>query len=504
MINSSIKNSILSWMMRKRIHQIELFMKYPHDVQKDVLSNLIDIGKHTLFGKEHFFDSIESYADFVDRVPIRTYEELFPYIEQTRKGEESILWPTKVNWFAKSSGTTNAQSKYIPVSKESLEECYFKAGKDMLSFYCNNFPNTQIFDGKGLMLGGSLQKNGMYDFIEGDISAILIDNFPFWVNIHRTPDLKTALLDDWEEKLKRIINQGINSNVTSLTGVPSWMLVLLNKIIKKTGVDDITEIWPNLELYMHGGINFSPYRKQFEQLIPSKNMNYLEAYNASEGFFGIQDQSSSSDLLLMLDYGIFYEFIPLEKLKQGEQETITLAEVVLNKDYALVITTNAGLWRYLIGDVIRFSSTHPYRLKIVGRTKSFINAFGEELMVDNSNIAIKTACEKTKAEVTDYTVAPIYLSKDAGAHQWLIEFNKPADDITEFCKHLDTKLKELNSDYQAKRTDNLILKEPEIVILKSGSFYKWLSSKDRLGGQYKVPRLSNDRKLADEILALEN
>ena len=489
--------------MRKRIHQIELFIKYPHNVQKEVFSNLIKHGKGTMFGKEHFFHSIQSYSDFVKQVPIRTYEDLFPYINQTRKGEENVLWPSKVSWFAKSSGTTNAQSKYIPVSKESLEECYFKGGKDMLSFYCNNFPDTNIFDGKGLMLGGSLQKNGMYNFTEGDISAILINNFPFWVNIHRTPDLKTALLNDWEEKLKRIVDQGINSNVTSLTGVPSWMLVLLNKILEKTGAKDIAEIWPNLELYMHGGINFSPYNDQFKQLIPNKKMNYLEAYNASEGFFGIQDQSNVDELLLMLDYGIFYEFIPLEKLKKGEKEAIPLSDVELNKNYALVISTNAGLWRYLIGDVIRFSSTYPYRMKIIGRTKSYINAFGEELMVENSNIAIKTACERTNAQIKDYTVAPIYLSEDAGAHQWLIEFKKPANNVHDFCIHLDVKLKELNSDYQTKRINNLILKKPEIIVLKTGSFYRWMDSKKRLGGQYKIPRLNNDRKIVDEILEQE-
>jgi len=498
------KNSILSWMMKKRIHQIDLFLKYPFLVQNELLFILLEKAKNTIFGKEHSFSSIKSYADFRKSVPIKTYEEFFPYIQKLRKGEENILWPGEIKWFAKSAGTTNAKSKFIPISKEALEDCHYKAGKDMLAIYCNKHYDTTIFDGKGLMLGGSQNSNPLKKYVDGDLSAILLNNFPFWINIHRVPDLETALLSKWEEKLKKIVVQSINENITNLTGASSWMLIVLKNVLKETKAKNILEVWPNLELYMHGGMNFSPYKKQFQKIIPSQKMNYMECYNASEGYFAIQDQTDSNEMLLMLDYGVFYEFIPIDDFNNGNREAINLEMVELNKTYAIVISTNAGLWRYLIGDTIRFTSLHPFRIKIVGRTKSFLNAFGEELVIENAEDALDFACKKTSAIVKEYTVAPLYFDeRDSGTHQWLIEFEKVPYDLDIFTKELDLFLQEINSDYEVKRTNNLILRMPKIESLKIGTFYKWLKQKRKLGGQNKVPRLSNNREIAEEILGLK-
>ncbi len=497
------KNSFLSWMMRKRIHQIELFLKYPFDVQDELLLNLIDRAKDTEFGKEHGFTSINCYEDFNKNVAVKTYEESYPYIKKLRDGGENILWPGKIKWFAKSAGTTNAKSKYIPITEQALEECHYKAGKDMLSIYCNNNPETTFFDGMGLMLGGSQYQNPTKEYMDGDLSAILIDNFPFWVNMHQTPDKATALLPKWEEKLEKIVEQVINEDVTSLTGVPSWMLILLNKILEKTDANNILEVWPNLELYMHGGMNFSPYKQQFQKIIPSPKMNYMECYNASEGYFGIQDQTNTNEILLMLDYGIFYEFIAIEDFKKGSRKTISLDKVKLNTTYALVITTNAGLWRYLIGDTICFTNLSPFRIKIIGRTTSFINAFGEELVVENAESALRHACKKTKTTIREFTVAPLYINqKTSGAHQWLIEFEKQPKDLDMFTDEMDSFLQNINSDYQAKRTNDLILQMPKVESLKSGAFYRWLGKKGKLGGQNKVPRLSNNREIVEEILKM--
>ena len=495
------KNSILSWGLKKRIHQMDLFLKYPIAVQKDLLLNLIEKAKDTEFGKENSFASIKSYGEFCKNVDIKNYEEFYPYIKKLRNGGKNILWPGKINWFAKSSGTTNAESKYIPISREALEDCHFKAGKDMLSIYCNNNPKTSIFDGKGLMLGGS--QNTIHDYIDGDLSAILLDNFPFWVNMHRTPDLETALLARWEEKLERIVSQAVNESVTNLTGASSWMLIVLNKILEKTGAKNILEVWPNLELYMHGGMNFAPYKEQFKKLIPTTKMNYMECYNASEGFFAIQDQPHSDEMLLMLDYGIFYEFIPMEDFKNGSRDAICLEKVKLDKAYAIVISTNTGLWRYLIGDTIKFTSISPFRIKIVGRTKSFINAFGEELVIENAENAIQEACKKSNATIKEFTAAPLYINEEnSGSHQWLVEFEQQPNDLNIFTKELDSFLQKINSDYKAKRTNDLILKLPKVQEVEKGTFYNWLKKKGKLGGQNKVPRLSNNRELIQEILAL--
>ncbi|HJM16725.1 MAG TPA: GH3 auxin-responsive promoter family protein [Flavobacteriales bacterium] len=501
-MNIPFKNSFLSWMMKKRIHQIDFFRNNPNQVQDNVFQSLIENGKHTMFGKEHNFRNINSYYDFSRNVPVRTYEQLFPYIEKTRKGEKDVLWPGKVSMFAKSSGTTNDRSKYIPVTEESLKSCHFKGGKDMLSMYCNNFPNTRIFNGKGLMLGGSKESNTTFQFTDGDLSALLIDNFPFWVNMHRVPDLKTSLMKDWDKKLEKMCEQSLNSNVTNITGVPSWMLVLFHRMIERSGAKDILEIWPNLELFMHGGVNFGPYINQFEKFIPSEKMNYLEGYNASEGFFGIQDEKDSNDLLLMLDYGIFYEFIPLSEYNKENIKAIPLADVKLNEVYVIIISTNGGLWRYIIGDTIRFISLNPYRIKIVGRTKSFLNSVGEELVVENTELAIKECSLIHKCSVSDYIATSVFVEDGIAQHKWIFEFKKEPNSKKEFMNDVDNKLREINSDYDAKRSEGYCLLSPEIILSEKGIFTEWLRNNNRLGGQYKVPRLDNSTKVFHEILKL--
>lgn len=499
-MNIPFKNSFLSWVMRKRIHQINFFRDNPNQAQDNVFQSLIENGKFTTFGAEHNFIEINSYSDFSKKIPLRTYEQLFPYIEKIRKGEKDVLWPGEIKMFAKSSGTTNDRSKYIPISEESLKNCHFKGGKDMLSLYCNNFTNTNIFNGKGLMLGGSKESNTTFQFVDADLSALLLDNFPFWVNMHRVPDLETALMKDWDKKLDMMCEQALNSNVTNITGVPSWMLVLFNRMIEKSGAKNILEIWPNLELYMHGGVNFGPYINQFKRFIPSENMNYLEGYNASEGFFGIQDQKNSKDLLLMLDYGVFYEFLLLSEYNNGEMKAIPLADVKLDKVYVIVISTNGGLWRYIIGDTIRFTSLNPYRIKIVGRTKSFLNSVGEELVVENTELAVEECSLIHKCSISDYIATSIFVEDGIAQHKWIIEFKTDPNSKKEFMKDLDKKLREINSDYDAKRSEGYCLLPPEIIVAEEGLFTEWLRNNERLGGQYKVPRLDNSSKIFFDIM----
>ncbi len=498
-----IVNSIISWFLKKRRHQVELFLKYPVDVQNELLFKLLQTAKYTEIGRQYHFSSIKTYKEFKERVPIQQYESIEPLIERARKGEQNLFWPTPIKWFAKSSGTTNAKSKFIPVSDEALEDCHFKAGKDMLCLYFNNNPDSQLFIGKGLRLGGSsaiYEDNNSYF---GDLSAIIIENLPFWADFSSAPKQETALMSEWESKIEAIIEETIEEDLTSLVGVPSWMLVLLNKVLEKTGKNNILEVWPNLEVYFHGGVNFNPYREQFKKIIPKKDFKYYETYNASEGFFAIQDLNNSLDLLLMLDYGIFYEFIPMNKFEGENSEAIPLSKVKLNKNYALVITTNGGLWRYLIGDTIKFTSLNPYRIRITGRTKHFINVFGEELIIDNAETALKQACLKTGAEICEYTVAPIFMNNEkSGGHEWMIEFRKHPNNINFFTEMLDNALKAINSDYEAKRYNNLTLSMPKINIAKQGLFYNWLKQQGKLGGQHKVPRLSNSRKYLEELLEL--
>ncbi|GAB1307812.1 GH3 auxin-responsive promoter family protein [Urechidicola sp. KH5] len=482
---------------------MELFLKYPIDVQHELLLKLVNHSKNTVVGRKYNFKTIANYDDFSSRLPINKYESVAPLIERNRKGEQNIFWPSYIQWFAKSSGTTNAKSKFIPVSDEALEDCHFKAGKDMLCLYINNNPDTQLFTGKGLRLGGSsaiYEDNNSYF---GDLSAIIIENMPFWADFSSAPKQEVALMGEWETKMEAIIEETINENITSLVGVPSWMLVLLNRVLEVTGKDNILEVWPNLEVYFHGGVNFNPYREQFKKLIPKKDFKYYETYNASEGFFAIQDQNNSDELLLMLDYGIFYEFIPMDEYAGENSKAIPISQVKLNTNYALVITTNGGLWRYLIGDTIKFTSLDPYRIKITGRTKHFINVFGEELIIENAEEALKQACTKTNAQILDYTVAPIFMSENKnGAHEWMIEFSKPPSNLNYFTELLDNALKAINSDYEAKRYNNMTLAMPKVHYAREGLFYDWLKMKGKLGGQHKIPRLSNKRNFMEELLQL--
>lgn len=494
-------NSIASWFLKKRFHQIDLFLKYPNEVQEELLFNLIETAKDTEIGKQYDYSSIKTYAEFASRVPVKNYEGYQDLFERSRLGEHNIFWPSPIKWFAKSSGTTSAKSKFIPVSQDSLENCHYAASKDLLCMYLNNNEDSQLFTGKSLRLGGSKELYKENGTAFGDLSAILIDNMPFWAEFSSTPSNKVSLMSDWETKMAAIVNETINENVTSLAGVPSWMLVLLNNILDKTEKDSLFDIWPNLEVYFHGGVSFNPYVQQYKNILPKKDFKYYEIYNASEGFFAIQDLNHSSELLLMLDYGIFYEFIPMDTHGTTEEHVIPLSEVEKGKNYAVIITTNAGLWRYKIGDTIRFTSISPYRIKVSGRTKHHINVFGEELIIENAEDALKKACKKTKSEIVDYTAAPIFMKgKEKGAHQWLIEFKTPPKDIDYFNELFDNALKSLNSDYEAKRYNNMTLNKPNITVARTKLFYDWLKDNNKLGGQHKVPRLSNTRDYIDELL----
>ena len=496
-----IVNSIATWFLKKRIHQIDLFLKYPIDVQEELLKGLINKAKHTEIGNQYDFNSIKTYADFAERIPVTTYEDNESNYERARKGESNIFWPTPIKWFAKSSGTTNAKSKFLPVSNESLEECHYAASKDLLCLYLNNNPNSELFLGKSLRLGGSKELYKENGTVFGDLSAILIDNMPFWAEFSSTPSNEVSLMPDWETKMQAIVDETINENVTSLLGVPSWVLVLLNQVAESTGKNNLFEIWPNLEVYFHGGVSFDPYLEQYKKLLPKNNFLYYETYNASEGFFAIQDRNNSKELLLMLDYGIFYEFIPMDTYDSMEEIIIPLSEVQLDKNYAIVITTNAGLWRYKIGDTIRFTSINPYRIKVTGRTKHHINVFGEELIIENAEAALRKAAKLTHSEIIDYTAGPIFMEgKEKGAHEWIIEFKKYPDDIDTFNQLLDAFLQEVNSDYEAKRYRNITLKFPKIHTARKDLFKDWLKQNDKLGGQHKIPRLSNSREFLEELL----
>ncbi len=496
-------NSIASWLLKKRYHQIELFLKYPEEVQEEVLKQLLEIAEDTEIGKKFGFESITNYDAFNERVPIVSYEQIEPDIERTRRGEQNVFWPTSIKWFAKSSGTTNAKSKFIPVSSEALEDCHYKSGKDLLCLYLNNNENSQLFTGKSLRLGGSKQLYEQNGSFFGDLSAILIDNMPLWAEFSSTPSNKVSLMSEWESKLKAIIHESTQENVTSLAGVPSWMLVLMNNVLEETGKGNLFEVWENLEVYFHGGVSFNPYMEQYKNLLPSKSFQYYEIYNASEGFFAIQDRNNSKELLLMLDYGIFYEFIPVENCGTANEKAIPLWQVKRNVNYAIVITTNSGLWRYKIGDTVRFTSLSPFRIKVTGRTKHHINVFGEELIIENAEDALKNVCKKTNTEIKDYTVAPIFMSgKEKGAHEWIIEFRKSPKELKYFTELLDNALKSLNSDYEAKRYNNITLKMPVIHVARENLFYDWLKANDKLGGQHKIPRLSNKRDYIEELLQI--
>lgn len=495
-------NAVLSWFIKKRIHQIDLFRKYPVEVQQEWFEKLLKEGRKTNFGLKHDFDKVKSIKDYQSACPIQQYEDIADSVAECMDGKQYEFWSSEIKWFAKSSGTTSSRSKFIPVSKEALENCHYKGGKDLLSIYYNENPNAQLYNGKTLVVGGSSEIiHTSRESYFGDLSAIIIKNLPFWVEIKRTPEREIALMSEWEKKIQVMAEATALENVTNISGVPSWTLILLRRILEITDKKSIHDVWPSLEMYMHGGVNFEPYRKQFEQIC-SKPLHLIESYNASEGFFGIQDKLGSNELLLMLDYGIFYEFIPLSEYGKDNPIIHTLKEVEKGVQYVIVITTNAGLWRYVPGDTIEFTHLYPFRIKVTGRTKSFINAFGEELIVDNTEKAVQQACLKHNAEVQEYTAAPIYLSEDKGGHEWIIEFDQFPDNLQAFYETLDLELRALNSDYDAKRTGNMALNFPTFHAVNKGTFYAWLKHKKKLGGQNKVPRLANDRKHVEEILMM--
>lgn len=493
--------SIINWLNNKRLNEIELFKKYPVETQKEVLLQLVAKASRTEWGLKYDYLSITSAADFQNRVPIQTYEDIVPYVDRLRKRECDLLWPGEVKWFAKSSGTTCSKSKFIPVTPESLKDCHYRGGKDILAIYTNNFPDTKIFSGKGLIMGGSHRVNDVSNnSIYGDLSAILLENAPFWVDLIRTPKTSIALLEDFEEKLNQITKLTVNENVTNISGVPSWYLVLIKQILACTGKSDLHEIWPNLEVFFHGGISFAPYREQYRNFIRGEHMRYMETYNASEGFFGMQDDLSSKDMLLMLDLGVFYEFIPSDQINSGNPKAYTIGEVSKGINYAIVVSTNGGLWRYLIGDTITFTSLDPHKFIISGRTKHFINAFGEEVIIDNAEKALEIACQATGALISEYTAGPVFIGENSkGSHEWIIEFEKEPGNLVHFTELLDEALKSVNSDYEAKRYKDLNLIIPVVRSVAKGTFYKWMRDKNKLGGQNKVPRLSNTREYIEDL-----
>ncbi len=498
-------NSLINWINIKRNYQIDLFRQYPTDVQNELLINLLRKSRDTEWGKKYNYRDIRSVRTFQERIPLQHYEDIKPFIERLMKGESNLLWPGEIRWFAKSSGTTSAKSKFIPVSKEALENCHFRGMRDVLALYNKNHPENQVLKGKTLTLGGSHQVNKFNNkSFYGDLSAILIENGPFWTDFQRTPSADIALIEEFEEKIEKIIENSLSENVTSIAGVPSWYLVLLKRVLEVTGKQNILEVWPNLEAFIHGGIKFDPYLRQYEKLFPSKQMHYMEVYNASEGFFAIQDDPASTDMLLMLDSGIFYEFIPMDQFHSDNPPVLTIGETEMGKNYAMVISTNAGLWRYIIGDTITFTSKYPYKIRITGRTKHFINAFGEEVIIDNAESALKRACETTGASVHEYSAGPIFMDSDSkGAHQWIIEFDELPNNMKKFRDTLDQALQDVNSDYEAKRHKNITLDPPDIVVAKKNLFFNWMKNRNKVGGQNKIPRLANDRKYLDELLTLQ-
>lgn len=490
----------ISRLARMRLWSIEQWMDDPASAQFTVWQDLLAAGQYTEYGRQYRFSEIQSLQQYKQQVPICEYDDLKPYIDRMMKGEENVLWHTPVAWFAKSSGTTSEKSKFIPVSEESLKENHYKASKDVLSLYYASHPDSDLLTGKGLVIGGSHQISSLNEDVHyGDLSAVIVQNSPFWSNWIRTPDMSIILMDEWESKIEKLAQSTIAENVTSMAGVPTWLMVLLKRILEITGKQTIKEVWPSLELYMHGGVSFTPYKQQFEKLIGGP-INYLEMYNASEGFFAAQDDVTKEGMLLMCDHGIFYEFMPVSEYGKPQPKTLQLNEVELGVNYAPVITTNGGLWRYVIGDTIQFTSLQPHRIRVSGRLKHYINAFGEELIIDNTDKAIALACEKTGAVVKDYSAAPVYFSEaQNGAHEWLIEFEKEPHNLQEFAYELDNALKTINSDYEAKRHKDIALRMPLIQAVPHNTFTNWLSSKGKLGGQHKVPRLSNERTVIEEI-----
>ena len=495
---------IASKIFLPRQKELDRYNKNAVALQWRTLSNIVSEAQDTEYGRNHMFASINSYHDFANNIPVNTYEELKNDIDRMRHGESDVLWKGRVKWYAKSSGTTNDKSKFIPVSNEGLHHIHYKGGFDTVALYLRNNPNSRLFDGKSLILGGSHSPNyTLPDSLVGDLSAILIENINPLANMVRTPKKATALLSDFETKRDRIARETMNKNVTNISGVPSWMLSVLSRVMELTGKTHLEEVWPNLEVFFHGGVAFTPYRKQYEQLITSPGMHYMETYNASEGFFGLQNDPSDPAMLLMVDYDVFYEFIPIEEIDNEKPNVVPIQGIEIGKNYAMLISTSCGLWRYLIGDTVKFTSKNPYKFVITGRTKHFINAFGEELIVDNAEKGLAYACEKTNSEVLEYTAAPVFMDdKGKCRHQWLIEFLREPEDLNEFAMILDRHLQEINSDYEAKRLKDITLQHLEIIKARKGLFNDWLKAKGKLGGQHKVPRLSNSRENIEEMLKM--
>lgn len=490
--------------LQHRIKKIEHFMQHPEAVQRRVLKQLISAAQGTEWGTLHDYAHTESYEQFADRVPLGDYETLKSHIDRMRHGEKNVLWKGQVKWYAKSSGTTNDKSKFIPVSPQALRDTHYRGGSDCVAIYLRNYPESRMMSGKGLILGGSHQPNyNLKHSYVGDLSAVLIENISPVVNLFRVPGKETALLEDFELKRDRIAREAMHKNVTNISGVPSWMMSVINRTLELSGKQYLDEVWPNLEVFFHGGVAFTPYREQYRRLIKNPNMHYEETYNASEGFFAIQNDPADKAMLLMLDYGVFYEFIPLEDVGTESPRVLPLWQVEKGRNYAMVISTSSGLWRYQIGDTVRFESTNPYKIIISGRTKSFINAFGEELIVDNAEKGLQQACKLTGAIVNEYTAAPVFMDANGQCrHQWVIEFDQAPDNLQQFAAILDKTLQEVNSDYEAKRFKNLTLQPLEIVVARPGLFNDWLKSRGKLGGQHKVPRLSNNRDIIEQILAM--
>jgi len=498
----SIISPALKGFFKLRQSAIANFMLNPIDTQQQVFNTLVGSAQFTEYGKKYDFEKISSIADFQQRVPLNDYDTLKPYINRILEGEQNLLWASPISWFAKSSGTTSDKSKFIPISQESLDENHYKAGKDVHALYFKQYPDSKVTSGKCLVIGGSHQINQLNaDSFYGDLSAVMLQNMPYYSTLMRTPDLSIALMEEWEEKIEMIARTTIHENVTYIAGVPTWTLVLIKRILEKAGTQNLHDIWPNLELYIHGGVSFKPYRRQFEAFIPSSGMHYLETYNASEGFFAAQDEPGNDGMLLFLNHGIFYEFMPMEEYGKEDPKTITLKEVELGKNYGLIISTTGGLWRYVVGDTVQFTSIAPYRIKVSGRLKHFINAFGEEVIIDNSDHAVAEACKQTGAVVNDYTAAPVYMTGDSnGAHEWIIEFDHLPVPLDVFTEAMDAALRKINSDYEAKRHKDIALRMPIVHRMPKGGFNQWLKDKGKLGGQHKVPRLSNERKYLEEML----
>lgn len=499
-----ILTRLVSPIFRHRCGNIARYAQDSEDIQLKQLTKLLSKAQDTEWGRKYDYKSIRTYADFRERVPLQTYDDLKPFITRMINGEKNILWPSVVRWYARSSGTTNDKSKFIPVTDEILWRCHYKGGVDCVALYLENNPKSNFFSRKGLILGGSHSPSSLNaQAHQGDLSAVLLQNLNPLVSLVRVPKKKIILMDEWESKIKAIVDSTYNKDVNSLSGVPSWMLVLIRAVLEKTGRKYLTEVWPNMEIFFHGGISFEPYRDLYKTLIPSEGMHYMETYNASEGFFGIQDDLSDPGLLLMQDYGIFFEFIPLDEMGSSDPKVLPLSEVEKDVNYAMIISTLGGLWRYQIGDTVRFTSLSPHKFIISGRTKHYINAFGEELMVDNADKAISLTNQQTGAKVKEYTAAPLFqLDKAKGRHQWFIEFLKRPASLEEYARLLDENLKKLNSDYEAKRYKNISLQPLEIIVSREGVFYEWLSRKGKLGGQHKIPRLSNDRVMMEELLQI--